>query len=222
MQTNERTNRAVIEAVAALDFTEENRRIAELEDEILRLESAMERGKDRCNAIARQIHESKGPDGQAVGDALLADELPTDAARAGPNLEQLAAEKDALLAGIRDLSKRVEAARLEITGIQGRAGLKAAEAVAPLAVAAVAEMEQAAAVIFRSFATLDALHAATRRHYLPRQKAVQAIGGIAGPGGITSWRSSVPVPDDAREALAGLASKGKALPVALIATARPA
>lgn len=219
--TNEITNEIVAQALRALDFTEENARVAALNAEITDAEAAIAKAEARRTEISRALIELRGPDGRAVADALLDQVDARDAARSGPTQQEQIAERESLRAGILELQARIRTAQEQIGKVQADAMSRAGVAVAPLAADAIAKVRALAEPLFDAFAVLDAIAEATRSHGRERGEARAAVNGLAGPSGAVPWRRSVPVPAEVQAVLYELTGKGPALPVRLIANAQP-
>lgn len=202
-------------SLAALDFSVENARIAELEAEALRCNNGIAKAEARCAEIGQIIREWHGPDAEAVADALLETNA-TDAATQGPDVAALEAERSALRNGIGELNRRRQAASDEIREIKAHAvSAKAGAATDPLISDLLANAKRAAIEIAEAFAALSAIGDATRN--INATNAVYCLSKatrglfemeslLAGEG-----LNPIPVPADILNALAELDAKGVAV-----------
>ena len=102
--------------IEALDLSEENERIVDLEAEIERIGQAQEKARARIAEIQTLRREERLRDnGAEVATMLLQDVSPTDAATANRTEDSLREEADGLSAGIRELNARAAGCRDEIS-----------------------------------------------------------------------------------------------------------
>jgi len=212
-------NTAIIErtasALAALDFSPENARIAELEAVALECNRGTEKADARCIEIGQIIREWTGPDAEAVADALLETDA-TDAATQGPDMAALEAERSALRNGIGELNRRRQAASDEIREIKSSAvASKAGKVTEPLIAELLANAKRAAIEIANSYAALSAIGDATRN--INASNAVyqvsKATRGLFEMESILAGEAlnPIPVPTDILNMLAELDAKGAAV-----------
>lgn len=199
-------------AFEALDFSSENSQIEALESEIATTETAIQAAEERCSEISRTLQGFRGPSGQQVADALLANLSPTQAAIAGPNAEDLEQERSALRAGIRDLQHRVEDARAEISVVQSAARSKVTEPARVLIDAYLEQARDAAEIIVETYAALECIRTAAQHGGNEAAGMKPAVEGIMRDRSILPWRRENPVPADVQHALTALQGKGKAFP----------
>lgn len=202
-------------ALAALDFSVENDRIAELEADALECNRGIEKADARCIEIGQIIREWQGPDGQAVADALLHTDA-ISAATQGPDIAGLEAERSALRNGIGELNRRRQAASDEIREIKSSAvAAKAGKVTDPLIAELLANAKRAAIEIAEAYAALSAIGDATRNINASNatynvSKAARGLfemeSLLAGEG-----MNPIPVPADILNALAELDGKGAAV-----------
>lgn len=202
-------------ALAALDFSWENARIAELEAVALECNRAIEKADARCVEIAAIIREWTGPDAEAVADALLETDA-TDAATQGPDVAALEAERSALRNGIGELNRRRQAASGEIREIKSSAvASKAGKVTDPLIAELLTNAKRAAIEIAEAFAALSAIGDATRN--INASNAVyqvsKATRGLFEMESILAGEAlnPIPVPADIINMLAELDAKGVAV-----------
>jgi len=202
---------AVAQALEALDFTDENAKIAELEASLSELEAAIERGQARRSEIARVLIEGGQPPASAVADALLADPTTAAAAATAPDRAALESEKDALGQGIRELSFRAEDIRAEISTIKGQAMVRACDTAKPLTDEVIATASELLAGLLPLYATLSAISSATKARINSIDRMRDVIVAARGLDGLISNQRSVDVPVDLIKALRPIAEKGAAM-----------
>src|SRR5688572_13459081 len=106
--------------LAALDFSAENARIAELDAEIDRMNAAKADADRRRTEIREELASpSAGLNGAAIADRLLSGQ--GDVATASPSREMLENESAALASGARELMQRIDVATLQINQAQSGA-----------------------------------------------------------------------------------------------------
>lgn len=203
-------------AFEALDFTEENARIADLEAEIARTEAAIDKAEARCTEISQSLIGYKR-DANAVADALVAEAPVMDAARAGPSEEDLKEERASLRDGIGELRQRIADRTNDIRAIQLEALRTLPPFVAPIVEDLMAEARAAAQTLIDRYVAIYALSDAAQGGAPDRSQIAKAVAGITASGGLISL-TRTDVPDDLREALGKLSGKGRALPVRLTST----
>lgn len=213
------TLEAVEAAFAGLDFSAENERIEALQAEIAQTEQAIERAEARCTEIARALVQYRGPNGQDVADALLADATTLAATLAAPDAQAMDTERLALRAGIGDLRRRIESTQRTISEIEAETFGAVAKQAQPLVDALLADAREAAGKLVNIFAAFDAINVTTRHATLELAAARHSMGGLVGPMKFLNLGRRVDVPAPVQAALAPLNSKGPALPVRFISSA---
>ena len=211
---------AAAAAFAAVDISTENAQFAAIEAKIAEAEGAIVAADERCSAIAREKQEFRGPSGGDVADALLAGGGVTEAARAGPDIASLEAERESLRAGIRDLKHRVEDWRAELANIEQRARQKLAPAATRLIEGLQADAREAAERLATVYASLAAVSATTRfgaYETAVTRQIVSAATQSSGP--LPYGLRQVEVPGEINDALRKLDGKGRALRVGFISHA---
>lgn len=202
-------------ALAALDFSVENARIAELEAEASRCNAGIAKAEARCAEIGQIIREWQGPDAEAVADALLETNA-TDAATQGPDMAALEAERSALRNGIGELNRRRQALTDEIRELKSTAvAAKAGKATEAIVSELLANAKRAAIEIAEAYAALSAIGDATRCSKASDAR-FQVERGTAGLFAVHSLlagegMSLIPVPADILNMLAELDKKGAAV-----------
>lgn len=203
-------------AFDALDFSEENARIADLEAEIARTEATITKAEQRCTEISQSLIGYQR-DAKAVADALVGDAPVIEAARAGPSEEDLREERTSLRAGIGDLNRRIADTTNEIRQIQLQALRTLPPFVKPIVDELIAEARAAAQTVVDRYVAIYALSDAAQGGAPDKSKIAKAVEGITASGGLASL-TRADVPAELREALGKLAGKGRALPVRLTST----
>lgn len=206
---------ATASALAALDFSSENSRIAELEAEALRCNDGIAKGEARINEIAAIIRTWEGPDGEAVADALLETDA-TDAANQGPDIAGLESERKALRNGIGELNRRRQTASDEVREIKNiSVAQKASKVTEPLIAELLTNAKRAAIEIAETYAALAAIADATRCANAgnARFKVERATKGLFAMESILAGEGMnlIPVPVEILNMLAELDSKGDAV-----------
>lgn len=202
---------ATAKAIAALDFTAENDRITELEAEAFDLNAAVQKASERVNEIAALLRDWKGPDAEAVADALLATDAQS-AASLGPDIAALQAESQTLQSAIGELRKRSRLAHDEIRKIKSEdVSDKAGTATEALVAALHADAKRAATEMTTAYAALSAICDATGSGYVSVELS-KATAACFGRAGILSGQGMepIPVPADILAVLAELQTKGPA------------
>lgn len=206
-------------AIAALDFSAENERIADIEAEISRMQAAIEKAEARCTELAHAKMGLRAKDATAIADAILADVSPTEAAAIAPSAEVIDSERNALRAAITDLRHRIQDARDQITKIQREASSKTRDVVRPLVEALQDQARQAGENIVEIFASVSAISRAFGDCFdLEADKLGRGVENLASHRGIIHPRRNVDTPIDILSIIEGARGKGRALPVRYAAT----
>ncbi|MCB5426315.1 hypothetical protein H0274_13690 [Altererythrobacter sp. CC-YST694] len=201
---------------AALDFSEENARIAEVTAEIDRTEAAITTAEQRCTEISRELVDYRGPNASAVAEAMLSGVAPAQAAAAAPNRAELEAERGALRSGIRELRQRVEDLQAEVAGIQRAAFLRVRPAVQEVVKTLTDEARAAAQKIIDAAVALDAIAYATKQGDHEAGAVRRAAAGVIGQDRLIPGRRDYPVPPEIVSLLQNLAGKRPALPARFV------
>lgn len=213
----------VTAALAALDFSDENSRIAEIEARIAGHHDAVARAEERVQVINETInpprrspgeHEAARPlirsAGDMVADALVLEASATAAAAAAPSREALEDERASLREGIRTLIRRVDDDRAAIDAIRREAMGRVRDAVAPLAQETIAEARASLAALPVLFATLTAINGASTCGTAELAGLRLAVETAFTTSGFMPAHRAEAVPDDIVAALNALAGKGVA------------
>jgi hypothetical protein len=201
----------VTAAFAALNFTAENERVISIEAEMARMTDARASAEARCLAISQTLADWRGPDASAVADALLADASPGDAAKAGPNIDELKAEHAALLSGINNLNQRIEANHFAVRQIREDARQTVAAQTKPLIDAIYDDAKEAGKRIVDAYAALTAINYSMNTAISEQAITGEAVEKIACFNGLLPATREVDVPGPIVRILSNLAEKGPAL-----------
>jgi len=202
-----------------LEFAEENAKIAELQSELRLVEEKRGDVDDRRSAIAREIHEYRGPRGDDVARAILDGLSPTEAAKAGPDRQALEQEKEALLAGGRALRDRAEEVRAQISNIESSARTKIAAGAQKLETMLSNEARLLLEQLVPIYADMSALAATTRLGGNKLTKLRDAINEASGFDGFVGHRRGIEVSPEINETLRHLDGNEPALRVGFISVA---
>ena len=197
--------------LAGLDFSEENAKIADLQQQVAELQSAIDRGEARCTEISQSLAKGDRPDGRAVADALLAERTAQAAAVAGPSREAMEEERAALREGLRDLRDRMRDVEGEITSVKRLAMHDASEAAQPLIDDLIRQAREAIAVLPALYGALYATNMATHGGRRQFEDFWEILRSIPSQNGISPLPRVIEVPAEIANALKGLADKGPAL-----------
>lgn len=232
MNIDNQTLAKVANEIAQLDFSAENMRIAEIEADIGKMQSAVDVANERreeIGGILRPMLDPRGGsqayeghDGAAVADALLAEAQPSDAAAMSKSQTELEREREALRLAVADLAARIRAAHAEIAEIQSRSRGLVQKAVQPVIDAVFADAQLAARQIVEGFGALQAISAAAKMsgpHFIAMQNALR--DGIMGQYRLLPYEPSVNAPASIVNMLKDLADKGPALPAVLLSSFAP-
>lgn len=208
-------------AIKAMDLSDENEAIGELEAEGTQIDLAIQRANSRIQEIAETIRArtTQGEpivDGAAVANALLADIAPSEAAAEGGSLSELEQERDALRMALRDLGTRKAAVFPAIQALKGAAFARLGPAVRPLVEMLAEEARIAGRQIIECYAALTAIRHATRHGYSEMMAAEAAVQGLVVDRGLFARSKELTVPDDILQALQPIAEKGAATPSAIL------
>jgi hypothetical protein len=209
----------VAAAFAAIDFSDQNARIAAIEEERAKIATAVEAAEARCTEIARLVYETKKDRADAIADALLVEGKASAALTAAPSREALDDERASLRAGITKLHHRAQDLHDEIKAIQSGSFHALAPTAERLVDAYLTIAQQGAEMIVEAYAALDALNFATHAGMTEVNRLKGAVAGFTGQGGLLSWRRTFDVPKQVDEVLRALEGKGPALPVRFTRTA---
>lgn len=202
-------------ALAALDFSDENARMAELEAERDNIDAAIERGNARRNEIAQALRAWRDTDRDSVGnvaDALLGGTHATEATALAHDAEALKEESAHLAAAIAELRRRGDDVLANMNILRTAARGKAASAAQPLADALRARAKLAAEELLACYAGLQALYTAVSGGAREVGQARHAASGCIGQDRLLSWRTQIPVPAEVVQVLDAL-PQSKALVV---------
>jgi hypothetical protein len=196
-------------AIAALDLSAENDRLAELNAKLAEIGEAETTARERIAELDALIRGYREPDGDEVADAILAGDTATMAANAGASLTSLQDERARLFPALKALRHRNDDALAEVREVRAAAAHKASGAVAPLIDAIVAEARVAAERLAECYAAVSAAYSATQ--YFSRQRDALGEALHASRGLLDEPYRAVPVPASVVEVLKALVVKGPVL-----------
>ncbi len=200
----------------ALDFSAENARITEINEEIARLASAQDSARTRCREIDLTLADYRGPDARAVADALIAGQTAMEAAKSAPNELELKEERGALMAAMKTLGHQIQDAQSQIDSIRTQAFGKVSEMARTIVDSLMEDARQAAEELLCVHAALNAVHVATRCGANELSATSTAIGELVGSNRLLTGRRHIPVPEEITDMLQGLSGKGAALPAGML------
>lgn len=210
---------AVSREFSAIDFTDELAEIAELQSELRLVEEKRVAVDERRSAIAREIHEYRGPSGDDVARAILDGLSPTEAAKAGPNMQALEGEKEALLAGGRALRDRAEDLRAQITNVETAARAKIVPGSQKLETMLISEALALLEQLVPVYANLTALAATTRFAGNKIVKLREVLNAANGFEGFAGYRRDIEVSPALNDTLRHLDGQAPALRTSFITVA---
>lgn len=196
--------------IEALDVSDENEVIAAIEAEIAEINGNISRAEGRLSEIMRATGRNFGRDAEAVADALQAGADVMEAATMAPNIDELKSEGAALRSGLGVLRDRIREKRKAIEEIEHGVEARIADLAKPL-IAAIEREEKAAAAIFKeSYAAIATINLVTRRFTIAQMATKEVLKGLMGMNKLLKHERDIEVPKPLLDALAPLASKGKA------------
>lgn len=205
-------------AIGRLDFSEANARLAEIDAEMARCESAIVNARGRVQEIGQTLN-SRGTlreqvggraSAVAVADRLLADVAPREAAGAFEDDAKLAAEREALQAGIVELRSRTRALETEARAIKDAAKVIASEPLHPVLAALHDRAMEIAAQLARVHLAVAAISTATRANPAALRATRPAFDGLTVDHGLVR-REIMPPPAEISELLAQYVDMGPAV-----------
>lgn len=204
---------------AAVDVSDENAQIAEIEAEIARAHEAIQAAETRCSEIARAKDDIRNPRGSDVASALLAGESATDAARAGPSVQALEDERLSLRDGIKALNRQVEDWRAEITNIESNARSKISQISQSFHDALMADAREKLTEAAEIYAAAAAVSATTRYGTYETSQFRDIMDVASRSGALLYGLRQIDVPTEINDVLRNLEGKGRAMRVGLITRA---
>lgn len=208
--------------LSAIDFADENARIAERQVESERLTAGILKAEGRIAEVQSRLsgllqerlagHVSA----LAVADALLSDANAADAARQGPSERDMREELAKLRAGAKELQQRARTVAEEIAAIRNGAHERLAAPLGPVIADLMQKAREGAEAIARSYASLSALSTATKQG----QREAETIGGALARldnahDRLINVSDGLDVPEDIAELIGALSGKGRACPAIL-------
>jgi hypothetical protein len=200
------------ERLSALDFSEENGRIAEIEAENARMDNAIAEAERRCAEIEVLTTKKVGRDPADIADALLEGGL-KEAIKAGIDDEALKEERLTLRRAITELRGRQTANFNAIVEVQQSVNGRISDALAPLADALLAIAREAGEKFVQAWAGLSALHSMglSREVSASLRAADNVVGTLHTSFGFLGSARYIDTPAEIINALRPLASAGKAV-----------
>lgn len=197
MNIDQKLLSSVAAEIQALDFSEENARIAELEVGIAQKRDALDR------ALARR---------QEITDALIAGVSPTKAAELNTTEEKLERERAALDAAVPDLRRRIQSSEDAIREVKDRSRKRIAPIVQPLVDAIDQQARDLSQELSRCWAATEVLGAATYSAFPVLRGLRHAVKSLHEDFSLLPRNGPVDVPAELVRILRPLESKGVALP----------
>lgn len=198
-------------AMAGLDFTASNAELARLDTEGANLNAKAAEADAEAKRLAQEIRDWRGPDADAIADAMIGGAEASEAALAAPSRERLVEQCQTLQATAAALRERAGRAWRERDEIAQGQCLAILEAMGPFLAATIAEQRRAAQCILDADAVIQAVAAMTglrvEGEWPSRiaREALTNVNGLIGPA------SRLRVPADVIAALAPLADRAAGL-----------
>lgn len=202
----------ITERLAALDFSDENARIGEIEADNARMASAIVEAERRCAEIETMTARKTGRDPADIADALLEGGI-KEAVTAGIDDEALKEERLTLRSAMSELNGRQAANRNAIVEIQQSVNGRISDAVAPLADALLATARDAGEKFAQAWAGLAALRSIGLSAEVSKSlhAADRVVGTLHTSRGFLGAARFIDTPAEIIKALQPLASAGKAV-----------
>lgn len=201
---------------AAIDVSDENAQIAEIEAKIADAHKAIEAAEARCSEIARLNNDRRGPQGADVAEALLSGASAIEAARSGPSAETLNEERLSLRAGIKTLSHQIEDWRAEISNIESSARSKISTISNSFHGALMADAREKLEEVATIYAAAAAVSATTRYGTYETSRFREVMEAASRGDGLLYGLRRIDVPAEINDVLRNLEGKGRALRIGLI------
>lgn len=196
-------------ALAELDFSAENAEITELQAEIERVTSAIDRARQHVAQLGQE--ELRQDSGHAVAEALLSGSDPDEAATVMTAAGSIAERKAALLRAIPELTQQAARARDRIATLQGGAERRVAEVARPLVDALMSQAKGAAEQLAETFAALSAVSFATKAGAEERSRLSTATHALFSER-LLAQAKTLAVPAEVQSLEGPLSGKGPAFP----------
>lgn len=204
-------------ALAALDFTDENAALAAMAEEGDRLSTAMRKAEARIAEITGQISallqdrmaDKSAAVAVAVAEALLGEADASEATASLVNERDLRNELTGLRAGLRELQDRSRENSEAMGKLKAAALSKVVPALQPVVDILIADARAAADTIAQTYASIAAICGATRYFHSETRQFGDALARLMGSD-LIARRDVIDTPEAIAEMLAPLASKGPA------------
>ncbi|MFN0045535.1 MAG: hypothetical protein ACKVOS_03630 [Sphingorhabdus sp.] len=201
-------------AIAALDMSDIESRLAQIDANAKDAITAAEKAEARLSEIARTLSDWRGLDGEEIANRLM-----NGQASDTPNATALEAERDQLRSGLAVLRRRVDDAYHTRRALQAEAKSRAAPIFETVATELTKEAVLAARTLVAAWASLSAIERATGNHSSRNAAASldDAVAVILDFKGILSAenRAAIEVPPETVKLLTGLRERGDILAVGL-------
>lgn len=181
-------------ALAALDFSDANARVAAIREDMDKAERGIELANARVIKISQTLAEWRGPSGQDVARALIESGDVALAARTAPDEAELRAEREALQAGTVELRRAIEDGAAEIERIRFETSAKLAAATADLSAAIMDEAREAALRLLECYAAAKALSWGVRAYDEQARQLAPVATALTGSGRLIEHRRGLTVP----------------------------
>lgn len=205
-------------ALEALDFTEENVRLTQIEAELEGYTKAQDQIRTRIDEINRALQDMrrlKDIDATTAADKLLAGGDVEEIARAASTEQSLMDERETLNATFKNLKHRYEDLYPETHKIRGRARQRAMETAQPLIDAILADARAAAEQLALAHASMSAITGTTRCNLNAATDLQQAFNTLIPLFRATGDLPEMTIPDEVRDTLMPLEAKGRGIAVSV-------
>ncbi|MEE4207188.1 MAG: hypothetical protein V2I39_12915 [Erythrobacter sp.] len=202
---------ALKKALSALDFAEDNAERDRLKAELAHCATRSEEVRVEADRLAADIQGFRGPEPDAIAAAILGGAKLAEATRASESLDDLRAQRTALMAAMESLRAHADDLRTQLADVEHGARLKVAKACEPYVEALAARQRQAAETIVEVDAALQAIGGSTRCFVEGDRASKLARNGVLGNDSILGWPAELTVPPELVNALEGAAERCDAL-----------
>ena len=191
--------------LAALDLSAETARLAEIDDLIHSMETAVAEAQKRREEISNSLRLIAPDDrGVQVAEAMLSGVAAIDAPALATNEADLRRDRDDLVVAIREIHTRADAAKAERHRVQVDAGQRIAAELWPLCDTIHAQARQAASTLVESYVALAAIGEASRSAHPGWHALREIVPGLLQM--VPQMNDAIDVPEPIIATLAGLES----------------
>ena len=198
-------------AMAGIDFTASNAELARLEAEGATLNSKAAEAEAEADRLAQEIRDWRGPDVDAIADAMIGGTEASEAALAAPSRDGLIEQRQTLQSTAANLRERAGRAWREREDVARSQCAAILAAMGPFIAATIAEQRRAAQAILDADAALRAVALMTGMRVEGEWPSRLAREALCNVNGLIAPASRLPVPREVLDALAGLADRAKGL-----------